>query len=122
MKLPQEFTDRMKKLLGEEDFIRYEESLTKPRYHGLRVNALKMTPEEFEEISPFELKRIPWCVNGFYYKKEENPAKHPYYYGGFYYIQEPSAMTPASVLPVEPGEKVLDLCAAPGGKTTELGA
>lgn len=122
MNLPQEFTDRMKKLLGEEDFIQYEKSLTEPRYHGLRVNTLKMTPEEFEQISPFDLTKIPWCSNGFYYKKEENPARHPYYHAGLYYIQEPSAMTPASFLPVEPGDKVLDLCAAPGGKTTELGA
>lgn len=122
MKLPQEFTDRMREMLGEEEFARYEESLTEPRYNGLRVNTLKMTPEEFQKISPFDLTPIPWCSNGFYYKKEENPAKHPYYHAGLYYIQEPSAMTPASFLPVEPGEKVLDLCAAPGGKTTELGA
>lgn len=122
MKLPQEFTDRMIRLLGEEEFARYEQSLTEPRYNGLRVNTLKMTPEEFLNISPFELRPIPWCANGFYYKKEDNPARHPYYHAGFYYIQEPSAMTPASFLPVEPGDKVLDLCAAPGGKTTELGA
>ena len=122
MKLPQEFTDRMIKLLGEEEFAIYEQSLTEPRYNGLRVNTLKMTPEEFLEISPFELKPIPWCPNGFYYNREDNPAKHPYYHAGFYYIQEPSAMTPASFLPVEPGDKVLDLCAAPGGKSTELGA
>lgn len=122
MKLPQEFTDRMREMLGEEEFARYEESLTEPRYNGLRVNTLKMAPEEFQKISPFDLAPIPWCPNGFYYKREENPAKHPYYHAGLYYIQEPSAMTPASFLPVEPGEKVLDLCAAPGGKTTELGA
>lgn len=122
MKLPQEFKDRMIKLLGEEEFAVYEASLTEPRYNGLRVNTLKFTPEEFMEISPFKLRPIPWCPNGFYYNREENPAKHPYYHGGFYYIQEPSAMTPASFLPVEPGDKVLDLCAAPGGKTTELGA
>ena len=122
MKLPQEFKDRMIQLLGEEEFAVYEASLTEPRYNGLRVNTLKFTPEEFLEISPFKLRPIPWCPNGFYYNKEENPAKHPYYHGGFYYIQEPSAMTPASFLPVEPGDKVFDLCAAPGGKTTELGA
>ncbi|MCI5596869.1 MAG: RsmB/NOP family class I SAM-dependent RNA methyltransferase [Lachnospiraceae bacterium] len=121
MRLPQEFADRMKKMLTEEEFSRYVESLDKPRYNGIRVNKLKMTPEEFLSISPFDLKPIPWCSNGFYYNREENPAKHPYYYAGLYYIQEPSAMTPASFLPVEPGDKVLDLCAAPGGKTTELG-
>ena len=121
MKLPEQFVARMKELLGEEEYARYEESFTKPRYQGLRINRLKMTPEEFAKISPFELRPIPWCSNGFYYKNEDNPAKHPYYHAGLYYIQEPSAMTPAACLPVEPGDKVLDLCAAPGGKTTELG-
>mgnify|MGYP000467757449 CR=1 FL=1 len=43
--------------------------------------------------------------------------KHPYYFAGLYYLQEPSAMTPANRLPVEPGDKVLDVCAAPGGKS-----
>jgi 16S rRNA C967 or C1407 C5-methylase (RsmB/RsmF family)/NOL1/NOP2/fmu family ribosome biogenesis protein len=121
MNLPKLFEDRMRKLLGEE----YEEYLAcynKPYFGGLRVNTLKMNPEEFEAICPFSIKRIPWVRNGFYYDTEEQPAKHPYYYGGVYYIQEPSAMTPASLLPVNPGDRVLDLCAAPGGKSTELGA
>ncbi|MDF2485766.1 MAG: hypothetical protein K0R46_1934 [Herbinix sp.] len=121
MNLPKLFEDRMRKLLGEE----YEEYLTcytKPYYGGLRVNTLKITPEDFERICPFSIKRIPWVRNGYYYDTGEQPAKHPYYYGGLYYIQEPSAMTPASLLPIEPGDKVLDLCAAPGGKSTELGA
>ncbi len=111
----------MRKLLGEE----YEEYLAcyaKPHYGGVRVNTLKTGPEEFEHICPFELKRIPWVTNGYYYNTQEQPAKHPFYYGGVYYIQEPSAMTPASLLPVEPGDRVLDICAAPGGKSTELGA
>ncbi len=121
MNLPKSFEDRMRKLLGEE----YEEYLacyTKPHYGGVRVNTLKTSPEEFERICPFELRRIPWVSNGYYYNTQEQPAKHPFYYGGVYYIQEPSAMTPASLLPVEPGDKVLDICAAPGGKSTELGA
>ena len=74
-------------------------------------------------ICPFEITPVPWTDNGFYYDGERlSPAKHPYYSAGLYYLQEPSAMTPASRLPVEPGDKVLDLCAAPGGKATELGA
>ena len=121
MNLPKLFEDRMRKLLGEE----YEEYLAcyrKPHFGGLRVNTLKTSPEEFEYLCPFPLTRIPWAKNGFYYNTEEQPAKHPFYYGGLYYIQEPSAMTPASLLPIEKGDKVLDLCAAPGGKSTELGA
>jgi NOL1/NOP2/sun family putative RNA methylase len=121
MNLPKLFEDRMRKLLGEE----YEEYLAcydKPHFGGLRVNTLKMNPEEFERICPFSMRRIPWVRNGFYYDTAEQPAKHPYYYGGLYYIQEPSAMTPASLLPIKQGDKVLDVCAAPGGKSTELGA
>lgn len=122
MKLPELFEDRMKDLLKDEyeDYIKcFEEK----HYSGLRVNTLKITPEEFEKICPFEIKRIPWIENGYYYDaKDEQPARHPYYYAGLYYIQEPSAMTPANLLPISPGDKVLDLCAAPGGKSTELAA
>jgi len=121
MNLPILFEDRMRKLLGEE----YEEYLLcymKPHFGGLRVNTLKTTPEEFERICPFSIKRIPWVQNGYYYDVEEQPAKHPFYNAGLYYIQEPSAMTPASLLPINKGDRVLDICAAPGGKSTELGA
>ncbi|MDO5540484.1 MAG: RsmB/NOP family class I SAM-dependent RNA methyltransferase [Eubacteriales bacterium] len=121
LNLPQEFLDKMEKLLGEE----YEEFLAsyeQPRWHGLRVNTKKITAQEFEELVPFQLKKIPWVENGYYYEEQDAPARHPFYYAGLYYLQEPSAMTPASILPVYPGERVLDLCAAPGGKATELGA
>ena len=95
----------------------------KPRFYGLRVNTGKITAEEFERICPFPIHPVPWIGNGYYYDGESvTPSKHPYYYAGLYYLQEPSAMTPASRLPVEPGDKVLDVCAAPGGKATELGA
>lgn len=121
LNLPKQFEDKMKELLGSE-YEEYLQSFEKKHYGGLRVNTLKITPDEFEKISPFEIKRVPWTKNGYYYNIEEQPARHPYYYAGLYYIQEPSAMTPASVLPIEEGDKVLDLCAAPGGKSTELGA
>ena len=121
MNLPKLFEDRMRKLMGEE-YEEYLQSYEKPHFGGLRVNTLKITPEEFERICPFSIKRIPWVKNGYYYDTGEQPSKHPYYYAGLYYIQEPSAMTPASLLPINKGDKVLDLCAAPGGKSTELGA
>lgn len=121
MNLPRLFEDRMKNLLGDE-YEAYLECYSKPNYGGLRVNTLKISPEEFERICPFSIKRIPWIKNGYYYDSKEQPARHPYYYAGLYYIQEPSAMTPASLLPIEKGDKVLDICAAPGGKSTELGA
>ena len=120
--LPIEFEEKMRLLLGNDydDYIRcYDE----PRYYGLRVNTRKISVDEFKKICPFEIHPVPWIENGFYYDGEkDSPAKHPYYFAGLYYLQEPSAMTPASRLPVEPGDKVLDVCAAPGGKATELGA
>lgn len=119
--LPESFLAVMQEILKEEypDFIRgYEQS----RQYGLRVNTSKISVEQFEKIAPFHLTKIPWISNGFYYEEEDFPARHPFYQAGLYYLQEPSAMTPASRLPVSPGERVLDLCAAPGGKATALGA
>ena len=121
MHLPEKFLDRMRDLL-EEEFPAFLESYRQPRQYGLRVNCLKTTPEEFEAAAPFPVQRIPWVPDGFFYGEGIYPARHPYYAAGLYYLQEPSAMTPASRLPVEPGERVLDLCAAPGGKATELAA
>lgn len=121
MKLPQAFEEKMRRLLGEA-FEGYMDCFDKPRYYGLRVNTGKISVEEFRRICPFPIRPIPWISNGFYYDGEQDvPSKHPYYFAGLYYLQEPSAMTPASRLPIHPGDRVLDLCAAPGGKATELG-
>jgi len=123
MELPIQFKERMIKLLGEEEFSQYEESFYAKRTYGLRVNTNKISTEEFEKISPFKLKKVPWISNGYFYDGDNNsPAKHPYYHAGLYYLQEPSAMTPAELLLVKEGDYVLDLCAAPGGKATELAA
>lgn len=119
--LPQSFLDSMKEIL-EEDYEAFLAGFDGQRQYGLRVNTLKMNLEEFERIAPFHLKKVPWISNGYFYEAEDIPAKHPFYSAGLYYLQEPSAMTPASRLKVQPGERVLDLCAAPGGKATELGA
>ena len=122
MNLPAAFEEKMRALLGDE-FDEYIACYEEPRYYGMRVNTGKISVEEFEKICPFEIRKIPWIENGFYYDGDKvSPAKHPYYFAGLYYLQEPSAMTPANRLPVEPGDKVLDVCAAPGGKATELGA
>lgn len=121
MDLPEKFEERMKGMLGDE-YPPFAASYDEPRTWGLRVNTLKITPEEFRRMAPFHLKKIPWADNGFYYEEEDRPSRHPYYFAGLYYLQEPSAMAPAPRLEVQPGERVLDLCAAPGGKSTELGA
>lgn len=119
--LPEKFLERMREMLGEE-YDEFLASYEKPRTFGLRVNTLKMTPAEFEKLGLFPVTRIPWVENGFFYRGDVRPAGHPLYAAGAYYLQEPSAMTPAACLGVRPGERVLDLCAAPGGKATELGA
>lgn len=118
--LPDTFEKKMKDLLGDE-YPAYLRCYDEPRYYGLRVNTAKISAAEFQKIAPWPLKKVPWISNGFYYDGDRYaPAKHPYYAAGLYYLQEPSAMTPADRLPVFPGERVLDLCAAPGGKATEL--
>ncbi|MCI7812350.1 MAG: RsmB/NOP family class I SAM-dependent RNA methyltransferase [Lachnospiraceae bacterium] len=121
MKLPEAFLEKMRELLGTE-YESYEKSYDNQRVCGLRVNTAKISVEEFLKITPFALRPIPWTKNGFYYREEDAVTKHPHYFAGLYYVQEPSAMIPARILPITPGEKVLDLCAAPGGKATELGA
>lgn len=126
IQLPEAYKESVKALLGEE-YDAYLESFQHPFKRGLRVNTLKWTPQEcVSRMSRngicHSLTPIPWISNGFFYEEGAKLSKDPYYYAGLYYLQEPSAMMPASVLPVQPGDKVLDLCAAPGGKSTELGA
>ena len=104
-------------LLGEE-FPAFLKALTEgKRTYGLRVNTLKLSPEAFQRISPWPLRPIPWCQEGFYYPEEARPGPHPFFYAGLYYIQEPSAQAVGVLLDPKPGERVLDLAAAPGGKT-----
>lgn len=122
MSLPTAFEEKMKRLIGDE-YSEYLKCFDEPRHYGLRVNTAKISTEDFLKIAPWPLEPVPWIHNGFYYDGENcHPARHPYYFAGLYYLQEPSAMTPADRLPILPGDRVLDVCAAPGGKATELGA
>lgn len=122
--IPEKFKERMKLLLGGE-YEEFLEALEQERYQALRVNPMKMDREEFLRKAPFSLAPVPWEKNGFYYKKEETqpqPGKHPWHEAGVYYIQEPSAMSAVPFLEARPGERILDLCAAPGGKSTQIAA
>ncbi len=120
--LPAPFLERMKNFLGEE-FPAFAESLNAVPQSGLRVNTLKLTPEQFKAISPFRLgESVPWCPAAFTLDGEARPGLHPYHLAGLYYLQDPSAMSPAELLAPLSGERVLDLAAAPGGKTTHLAA
>ncbi|MBE6984155.1 MAG: hypothetical protein E7434_00815 [Ruminococcaceae bacterium] len=115
--LPNGFLERMKRLLGEdyEDFLA---SYERPRNTGLRMNPLK---GEAPKLSFCE-ERVAWAENGYYLQVEARPGLNPLHDAGVYYLQEPSAMAPATLLDAQPGEIVLDLCAAPGGKTTQIAA
>lgn len=119
MKLPEAFVNRMREeLQGEAEafFKSYEEN----RFQGLRVNEWKISVEDFLARETFSLEPVPWCRTGFYYKEEERPGRHVWHEAGAYYIQEPSAMSAASLLEARPGERILDLCAAPGGKSSQI--
>ncbi|MDF2961569.1 MAG: methyltransferase [Paenibacillus sp.] len=119
--LPEAFLTKMKQMLGDE-YPAFYNSYEERRWYGLRVNTLKCSVEQFLSMSSFQLEPIPWVPTGFYYREEDRPGKHPHYHAGLYYIQEPSAMAPVELLDVHPGERVLDLCAAPGGKSTQIAA
>lgn len=128
MNLPIEFEKKMKAFLGDEwdDFLY---SYDNNRFQALRFNTLKVGKNKSveEEIAgimdklciPMD-KKVMWANDAYYYDEEKRPGKHPYHEMGLYYIQEPSAMSAAALLAPKPGMRVLDLCAAPGGKSTQL--
>ena len=113
--LPEAFLERMKVQLGEE-FPAFLNSLERPRAVALRFNPLKGEKPEL----PFVGESVPWEPAGYYYDPESRPGLHPFHEAGVYYLQEASAMAPVALLDPKPGEKICDLCAAPGGKTTQI--
>lgn len=123
--LPSGFSTKMKSLLSEE-WEEFEEGYRTHQYQSLRFNPLKkgLAQCSYESIlstlSISKSEPVPWAKHGYYYNAEARPGKHPYHEAGLYYIQEPSAMSAAALLAPAPGERVLDLCAAPGGKSTQL--
>ncbi|MDD3369916.1 MAG: RsmF rRNA methyltransferase first C-terminal domain-containing protein [Lachnospiraceae bacterium] len=120
VKLPNEFLLQMKEQLGTE-YEAFVASYQESKTYGLRRNSLKIEKENFEQdMEAFGIRSIPWAENGYYYDPETHPGKHPFHEAGMYYIQDPSAMSVAELLAVRPGDIVCDLCAAPGGKTTQI--
>lgn len=113
--LPKEFLARMERQLGEE-YPAYLASLQRPRAAALRFNPLKGEPPKV----PFGLTPVPWEPMGFYFDPDARPGLHPYHEAGVYYLQEASAMAPVALLAPQPGERICDLCAAPGGKSTQI--
>lgn len=113
--LPEAFSARMQKQLGEE-YSQYLTSLDRPRAVALRFNPLKGAIPRL----PFVGKNVPWEPMGCYYDPTARPGLHPYHEAGVYYLQEASAMSAVAMLEPQPGERVCDLCAAPGGKTTQI--
>lgn len=128
MNLPIEFEKKMKAFLGNE-WEEFLYSYDNNRFQALRFNTLKVGKNKSveEEIAgimdklgiPMD-KKVTWANDAYYYDEKKRPGKHPYHEMGLYYIQEPSAMSAAALLAPKPGMRVLDLCAAPGGKSTQL--
>ena len=113
--LPVAFLERIKTQLGDE-YEAFLESLERPRAVALRFNPLKGDAPSL----PFVSENVPWEPMGFYYDPESRPGLHVFHEAGVYYLQEASAMSPVALLDPQPGERVCDLCAAPGGKTTQI--
>lgn len=121
--LPPPFLDKMRSLLGNDEFRSFVETYDQPPRAGLRVNTLKISVADFSRLSPFPLVAAPGRdAAAFLVAGDERPGQHPYHDAGLYYLQEPSAMVAATILDAQPGELVLDLAAAPGGKSTHLAA
>lgn len=118
--LPHAFCERIKKMLPEEEQEAFFHSYSQSSLQGIRYNPMKWGKEEFLHKVPFSMTPVPWCETGFYYQSEDRPGKHPYHAAGLYYIQEPSAMAVIEALQPHSGDRVLDLCAAPGGKSTQI--
>ena len=113
--LPEAFLESMKRQLGDE-YESYLDSLNRSRAVALRFNPLK---GEIPPL-PFVGQPVPWEPMGYYYDPDARPGLHVFHEAGVYYLQEASAMAPVALLDPQPGERVCDLCAAPGGKTTQI--
>ena len=117
--LPVEFAARMKRLLGEEGFRLYADSFLQDAVRSFRVNTEKISVQDFAEIDPFSSEPIPYVETGFYLNYDK-VGNHPFHHAGMIYVQDPGAMATAECLELQPDWWILDLCAAPGGKSSQL--
>lgn len=114
------FFERMREIL-KDDFDAFVKAMDEPAFKGLRVNTLKCDKEKFLEIFTYKLKQTPFCKDGYYIDNDvAHIGTHPLHHAGAIYMQEPSAMSAVTMLDVQKGDWVLDLCAAPGSKTTQI--
>lgn len=116
--LPLEFSRRMKNLLGEE-YESYEKAVNEAPVRAFRVNTDKISIEEFEKLNAFSKEKIPYVENGYYFDYDKI-GNHPYHHAGMIYVQEPGAMAPAECVEIDHEWTVLDMCSAPGGKSSQL--
>ena len=122
MNLPESFAEMFGSLLGKAEYGAFFDALSGQRTWGLRVNTLKISTDQYLARTSFPLRPVPWTRDGFRYEGDFFPGRHPDYHAGMYYLQDPGAMLAAELLDPQPGDRVLDLCAAPGGKTVQLAA
>ena len=116
LELPCDFLEEMEKVLGD-DYQLYLQLMEKEAFRGISLNRLKMSDIN---ILPFEVKKCPFYKDGYYISDEKGIGNTPFHHAGAFYVQEPSAMSAVTLLDVREGEKILDLCAAPGGKSAQI--
>lgn len=120
IQLPNEYKKEIEEILGQ-DAERFEKLMQEKPYRGISVNRLKITPEKLLPLLPFEVRRSPFYRDGFYLPDTaQGLGNHPLHRAGAFYVQEPSAASAVSLLNVQKGDRVLDLCAAPGGKSAQI--
>jgi len=122
MLLPVDFTERMKKMLPNDEYKEFLAAMERPPENGIRINTKKKNAGKAMAYITDKLRKTEWCSVGYYADKSVINGKHPYHHAGLFYFQEPSAMAVGEALKINPSDKILDLCAAPGGKSTHIGA
>ncbi|CBK74313.1 tRNA and rRNA cytosine-C5-methylases [Butyrivibrio fibrisolvens 16/4] len=117
--LPIDFINRMEQDLGP-DFHAFLRSYEENKISALRFNPIKADDKAVDKMASVLTGKVDWSKNGYYYDEESRPGLHPYHAAGVYYIQDASAQLPVEMLAPVPGDYCLDLCAAPGGKSTQI--